>query len=310
MRLNPYETPRYLHEYLVLHYGRPRDLCPFPFVPRELLRFHERLRQEYLLPVRRRSQSRGLDLGCAVGRFTFELGRLVGHVLGIDNARSLIRAAQRMAKRHRVTVPVQESGAEFSSRRLVLPDTLQRCNVEFQVGDALDLSALPSGGFQVVSAINLIDRLPRPREFLGQLARLLAPGGQLVIASPFTWLEEFTPSREWFASEQVPRLLGSDFRLARHGDLPFVIREHRRKYQLVVAEVFTFVRRDGAPGLEAPDAHFVRRAKGAAPSETGVEPGWPRPARRCIAATAKPGPYRPRRLPGRAPSPIAGRRRR
>jgi hypothetical protein len=75
------------------------------------------------------------------------------------------------------------------------------------------------------------------------LGRLLAPGGQLVIASPFTWLEEFTPSREWFTSEQVPRLLGPDFRLARHGDLPFVIREHRRKYQLVVAEIFTFVRR-------------------------------------------------------------------
>jgi len=140
-------------------------------------------------------------------------------------------------------VPVQESGAGFSVRRLALPSALCRCHVEFQVGDALDLAALPEQGFQVVSAINLIDRLPRPRQFLGQLGRLVAPGGQLLIASPFTWLEEFTPPREWFASKDVPRLLRSDFRLARHGDLPFVIREHRRKYQLVVAEVFTFVRR-------------------------------------------------------------------
>ena len=99
----------------------------------------------------------------------------------------------------------------------------------------------------MVSAINLIDRLPRPRQFLRQLARLLAPGGQLLIASPFTWLEEFTPSGEWLTSEEVPRLLHPDFRLARHGDLPFVIREHRRKYQLVVAEVFTFVRRGKTP---------------------------------------------------------------
>ena len=243
MRLNPYETTRYLHEYLLLHYGRPRDLCPFPFVPRDWLRFHQRLREEYLLPVRPRAQSRGLDLGCAVGRFTFELGRVVSHALGIDNAKALVQAAQGMAKRHEVTVPVQESGTEFSSRRLVLPNALRHCRVEFQVGDALDLAALPGHAFQVVSAINLIDRLPRPRQFLNQLPRLLAPGGQLLIASPFTWLDEFTPSEEWLSSEQVRLLLHPDFRLVRHGDLPFVIREHRRKYQLVVAEVFTFVRR-------------------------------------------------------------------
>lgn len=248
MRPNPYETPRYLHEYLLLHYGRPSDLCPFSFVPRDLLCFHERLRREYLLPVRPRRQSLGLDLGCAVGRFTFELGRVVSQVLGLDNARSFIKTAQRMAKRHSLSVLVQESGADFSSRRLVLPDTLRRSHVEFQVGDALDLALLPEQGFQVVSAINLIDRLPRPRHLLGQLGRLVAPGGQLLIASPFTWLEEFTPPEEWVASKDVPRLLRSDFRMARHGDLPFVIREHRRKYQLVVAEVFTFVRRDSVPG--------------------------------------------------------------
>jgi hypothetical protein len=43
-------------------------------------------------------------------------------------------------------------------------------------------------------------------------------------------------------------LLRPHFRLARRGDLPFLIREHRRKYQLVVAEVFTFVRRPKAAG--------------------------------------------------------------
>ena len=248
MRLNPYETKRYLHEYLLLHYGRPNDLCPFPFIPRELLRFHERLRREYLLPVRPSSPSHGLDLGCAVGRFTFELGRVVSDVLGLDNARLLIQAARRMSKRHRLTVPVHESGSDFSSRLVVLPATLRRSRVEFQVGDALDLAALPDQTFQVISAINLIDRLPRPRQFLNQLPRLLAPGGQLLLASPFTWLEEYTPSREWLPSTEVPVLLRPHFRLARHGDLPFLIREHRRKYQLVVAEVFTFVRRPETAG--------------------------------------------------------------
>jgi ubiquinone/menaquinone biosynthesis C-methylase UbiE len=126
---------------------------------------------------------------------------------------------------------------------LVLPAALGRGHVEFQVGDAMDLAALSSQAFQVVSAINLIDRLPSPRQCLRQLARMIAPGGQLLLASPFSWLEQYNRPSEWLTSEQVRSLLRPDFRLARHGDLPFVIREHRRKYELVVAEVFTFVRR-------------------------------------------------------------------
>ncbi len=242
MRANPYETRRYLHEYLLLHYGQPRDVCPFPFVPPDWLRFHERLREEYLLPVRPRDGSRGLDIGCAVGRFSFELSRVVDQVTGVDNSKSFIDAAKRIARRREVTVPVSESGAQVNSRRLILPKFVQSSRTEFQVGDALDLSAFPDRAFQVISAINLVDRLPRPRQFLRQLPHLLAPGGQLLLASPLTWLEQYTPRKEWLTSQQVESLLHPDFHLARHGDLPFLIREHRRKYQLVIAQVWTFIR--------------------------------------------------------------------
>ena len=254
MKLNPYETRRYLDEYLLLHYGRPRDVCPFPFIPRELLRFHERLREEYLLPVRPRRPSgagvspvgspiRGLDLGCAVGRFAFELGRVVHHVLGLDNSKSFIQAARRMAQRHELVVKVPESGARLRACRLVLPDALRRYRVEFRVGDATDLTDFPEGAFQVVSAINLICRVRHPRQCLRQLARLLAPGGQLLLVSPFSWLAQYSSPTEWLTEQDLRSLLHPHFRLARHGDVPLVIREHRRKYELVISKAFTFVRR-------------------------------------------------------------------
>jgi SAM-dependent methyltransferase len=243
VKVEPYETTQYLQEYLLLHYGRPGELCSFPFVPRAWLRFHERLRQEYLLPLPPGGPSHGLDLGCAVGRLTFELGRVLDQVLGLDRSRLFIRTARQMAKHHALEARVKETGARLRSCRLVLPQALRRGRVEFRVGDALDLAAFPDRAFQVVSAINLIDRLPRPRQFLLQLPRLLPPGGQLLLASPFTWLEQYTPPREWLTSQEVQTLLHPFFRLARHGDLPFLIREHRRKYQLVVAEVRTFIRR-------------------------------------------------------------------
>lgn len=109
-------------------------------------------------------------------------------------------------------------------------------------GDAMDLAVFPAQAFQVVSAINLIDRLSRPRAFLRQLPRLVVPGGQLLIATPFTWLPEYTRPREWLTDKQLRELLWPDFQLTRHGHVPFVIREHRRKFQLAVAEVFTFIR--------------------------------------------------------------------
>ncbi len=243
MRANPYETRRYLHEYLLLHYGRPRDVCPFLIVPADWLRFHQRLRREYLLPVCSRAGSRGLDIGCAVGRFTFELGRVVNEVIGIDTSKAFIKTARQMVKRHSLQMYVHETGSEFSVRRLVLPKALQRSRVEFKVGDAMNLSSFRDQAFQVVSAINLIDRLPRPRQFLQQVARLVAPGGLLLLASPLTWLEQYTAPREWLTRQQVEALLRPYFRPSRDGNLPFLIREHRRKYQLVVAKVWTFIRR-------------------------------------------------------------------
>lgn len=242
MTENPYESLRYLEEYLLFHYGQPRRVCPFPFIPSGLLRFHERLRRECLMPIRAAGPTRALDLGCGVGRFTFELGRVADRALGLDSSRRFVAAARRMARDKALTVQVGESGGQFGSRRLVLPHALRRSVVEFDTADALDLSALPEAAFQVVAAINLLCRLASPRRFLEQTPRVVAPGGQLLIASPFSWLKQYTPRRQWLTSLQVRLLLSPHFRLRRRRDLPLVIREHRRKYQLIVSEVLVFQR--------------------------------------------------------------------
>jgi len=59
-------------------------------------------------------------------------------------------------------------------------------------GDACNLP-LDLGQFGCVLAANLIDRLRTPQNFLNRLGTLVAPGGILVITSPYTFLEEFTP---------------------------------------------------------------------------------------------------------------------
>ena len=245
MKANPYETERYLHEYLLFHYGKPKDLCPYfssyEFLSEDLLRFHERIDGECIaLPFKKRA--RALDLGCSVGRFAFQLSRGVGEVIAIDNSRRFIAAARTIAKRGSIDVQIHESGAEFTKRRLKLPKCARPAKVRFQVGDAQKLGSLAKRPFDIVAAINLICRLPSPTAFLSQLPDLVLPGGNLVIASPFSWLKEYTPRREWLTSADVQKALAPHFRLEMRRDIPFVIREHRRKYQLVISEVLTFKR--------------------------------------------------------------------
>jgi SAM-dependent methyltransferase len=251
VKANPYETRRYLDEYLLFHYGKPKDLCPF-FSPYEffsefLLRFHERIAREcVMLPYSKRA--RALDLGCGVGRLAFQLSPGVGEVIGIDNSRQFIAAAREISKRGMIEVQIHESGAEFTTRKLTLPKRARPDRVHFQVGDAQKLGSFAKQPFDIVTAINLICRLPSPTAFLLRLPDLVSPGGQLVIASPFSWLKEYTPPREWLTSSDIEDLLKPHFRLHRLGglpprlDIPFFIREHRRKYQLVVSHVLMFER--------------------------------------------------------------------
>jgi len=239
---NPYETERYLSEYLLFHYGDPTDQCPFEFVPRSWLQFHDRLRTQCLLPHCSKGSIRALDLGCGVGRFSFELGLIADEVLGIDYSKAFIEAACKMTRKCSIPVTIAESGKAVRKAKAELPRDLQKINVRFETGDAMDLSRWAVKPFQIVAAINLLCRLPSPRKFLTNLYSVVAPGGQLLLASPYSWLEQYTPRNEWLSSRDVEKLLRKDFKLERRRDLPFVIREHHRKYQLVISEVLTFSR--------------------------------------------------------------------
>ena len=64
--------------------------------------------------------------------------------------------------------------------------------MSFYHGNACNL---PSnlGQFGCVLAANLVCRLPNPYQFLDRLSSLVAPGGTLVITSPYSWFEQYTP---------------------------------------------------------------------------------------------------------------------
>ncbi len=236
-----YESDRLLAEYLLFHYGRPGEILPWAGGPREALGYAERCVTELLDPAPLRGgRARALDLGCAVGRSTFELARFAPEVLGIDYSRKFISAARQVAAggldyRHTI------EGDRTAASRAEPPPGVDPARVSFETGDATDLRP-DLGSFDVVLAANLLCRLPDPARLLRRLPELVRPGGQLLLCTPFSWLEEFTPRDRWIggregqaSEEALHQWLAPHFELQRAVDLPFLIREHARKFQWSVA---------------------------------------------------------------------------
>jgi putative 4-mercaptohistidine N1-methyltranferase len=229
-----YESPRLLDEYLLFHYGEPADVLPWANGPREALGFPVRTVTTFLEPS---LLGRALDLGCAVGRSAFELSRFCEEVTAVDYSQSFISAAERLGREGCLPYSSHEEGANFRRLTAQLPAGARPERVRFERGDAMDLRA-DLGDFELVHAANLLCRLTDPALLLQRLPALVRPGGTLILTTPCTWLEEFTPPAHWPPGGTLDWLqheLCAAFTLEKQADLPFLIREHARKYQWSVA---------------------------------------------------------------------------
>ncbi len=243
-----YETDDLVAQYCDFHYGDER--FGVPNFPRRCAELCGEL-------AGGRTLRRALDLGCATGRSTFELARFCDHVTGIDFSARFIKVGHEMQQRGYIRYAIPEEGElvsyhEKTLRDLGLADTAGK--VEFRQGDAHNLKP-QFADYDLVLAANLIDRLGDPALFLRHIAGRIAPGGLLVILSPYTWLEEFTPRERWLGARKIDgenvttlealhEALAADFEpVGEPQDVEFVIRETRRKHQHTLSELTAWRRR-------------------------------------------------------------------
>jgi putative 4-mercaptohistidine N1-methyltranferase len=252
--MNVYETDKLLAEYLLFHYATEEEILPAEYGGVEALFYPVRCVRECLnveaLPI----GARALDLGCAVGRSTFELARSCNRAIGIDYSHRFTGAAEHIRQQGVLPYERVDEGALTTPLKARMPDGIDPGRVSFEQGDAMNVRS-DIGAFDVVLMANLIDRLHSPLRCLQRLPTLVRSGGQLIITSPYTWLEEFTPRPHWIGGferggQRVTSLdglreaLGEDFELVGTKDLPFLLREHARKFQLSVAQASMWRRRE------------------------------------------------------------------
>ena len=189
---------------------------------------------------------RGLDLGCAVGRSTFEMARNCQEVVGIDFSHAFINAAEAMRRGDTVFYDRHDEATSVTRLAAHLPDGSDGAKLSFLQGDAMNL-ADDIGIFDRVHAANLLCRLTEPEKLLARLPHLVKPGGELVLATPCTWLEEFTPPENWPATgtfEWLIATLSPSFSLVKRANEPFLIRETARKFQWTTSLVTVWQRHD------------------------------------------------------------------
>ncbi|MFT7880084.1 MAG: 5-histidylcysteine sulfoxide synthase [Sulfurimonas sp.] len=195
-------------------------------------------------------KKRALDVGCAIGRSSFELARGFDEVTGVDFSARFIQQAQLLKEQGvlRYSVPIEgalESSEEVTLKAYGLEDIAHK--VSFWQADACNLKPIHRG-FDLIFASNLIDRLYDPGKFLDALAERLNAEGILVLTSPYTWMEEYTPKEKWVGGyykdgkavttlDGLLAYLGEDFELIDTREIPFVIQETARKHQYTVAQM-------------------------------------------------------------------------
>jgi SAM-dependent methyltransferase len=239
-----YESGDNLGIYLQFHYGVITDPLTEKFGMEVFSNFNNRVLERFLRkPIGNASSA--LDLGCGVGGATFLLSKSFTKVLGIDFSDGFINAAKILLEKRRMPADVRMLGSEFMQGEALIPPGSRPEAVSFKVGDACDLPDQVSG-FDCVVALNLLCRTPDPLAILDDFARMIVPGGQLILAMPLSWSESFTPKKKWIKGNPLDFLkerLKTTFDLDDSDDLAFLMRETARKYHWCVSLCTSWTRK-------------------------------------------------------------------
>ncbi|MCX7544009.1 5-histidylcysteine sulfoxide synthase [Marinicella gelatinilytica] len=241
-QFNTYETDELIAQYLEFHYGdQYHNVANFPKACIDFIMPH----------IDASHRQRALDLGCAVGRSSFELARYFEHVDAVDFSARFIQNAIKLVEHGEIKYLITDEGElqslkTFHLSDLDLDERIQ--NIDFSQGDACNLKP-KYREYDLVFAGNLIDRLYQPEAFLRDIMTRINAGGYLAITSPYTWLEEFTEREHWLGGykengenvttlDSLQRILGEQFEaVCDPADIPFVIRETARKHQHTIAQL-------------------------------------------------------------------------
>jgi len=245
-----YETDQMVSRYIEFHYGAVVDGTPnFPVACIDEVAKH----------LDGRTCGKALDIGCGTARSAFELAKYFDQVEAVDMSVRVIEAPTNLQKVGRQRYVCIDEGEINSFHEIQLSEfegyEQLKDKIAFMQGDGCNLVE-KYDGYDLVFAGNLIDRMYDPRKFLTEIQDRINDDGLLVLVSPYSWDEEFTPRGKWLGGfkantgenfttrEGISKILSDRFELlGAPVDIPFAMRESTRKSQHGVSELTVWRKR-------------------------------------------------------------------
>ncbi|CAF1008179.1 unnamed protein product [Adineta steineri] len=244
---NTYETQEMLDMYLLMHWGEEHQRfdplifthITFPRVAELPIACAELVKRFAI------GKDRVLDLECAVGRTAFELAVTFKEIVGIDYSQKFIDAARHLQQHGTLEYTRKDQRMQKTKITAIVNPSIACHRIRFEVGDACSLP-LDLKDFDAVVLANVLCRLPKPSICLKRMQGhngLVKAGGILVMTTPFSWLPQYTPSDHWLNSVKDIGDILTDFDLIHQEEIPFMIREHRRKFEYIITLATVWKRR-------------------------------------------------------------------
>lgn len=148
-----------------------------------------------------------LDIGCSVGRLSFELSNTHSQVIGIDTSLSFIRKARELLLRNHLEFDLIIEGHITETRSCQL-DQWNLSGVEFIVADALALP-FPRSHFATVTSVNVLEKVPQPTRHLMDVNKVLRDKDAVFLFSdPFSWDEAVSDPELWLSGRNDGKYTG------------------------------------------------------------------------------------------------------
>ena len=234
-----YETDLIASQYCEFHYGD--EYFSVKNFPKEIAK----IALKYTT-----NKTKALDIGCSVGRASFELKKEFEKVDGLDFSNKFIQIANQMKKdKYLKYINILEGDCTVSKKVNLeyLNLDINTNDLNFYQADAMNMDK-SFKDYDLVIAVNLIDRLTNPSIFLNDIEKRISENGILLIASPYTWMQEYTPKENWLGGykkddkiintiDGLHKILDNKFELIDEEKVEFVIRETKNKYQHTISNV-------------------------------------------------------------------------
>jgi 2-polyprenyl-3-methyl-5-hydroxy-6-metoxy-1,4-benzoquinol methylase len=169
----------------------------------ERVELWEKLLQRYQTP-----KGRALDLGCGAGVFSFRLAELGNQVVGVDGAPNMVASCE--ARR-------QERGLQ---------------NLRFMQGTLPRIDETGLAGADLVISSSVIEYVEELDETLALFARLLRPGGYLIVSMPN--VQSISRTYQRLMHRVRPR--GDVYRYIKHFSSPRALSRRAKRLGLVPRE--------------------------------------------------------------------------